>query len=199
MSSVGLSDVQLLKAVEELLDSYLKEGSLDKALTLYYVIEEGPEGAKSCVLKEFGSLKPYLQVVEDLNRAGISALPDTLYSLRELVRDLLSAREAELVQLLIKDSRELIEKLDPLAKRLVALALTYFENRRQLPSSVEDLCDVYEALTGEHIPEKVRRELEGHFYRLHLLSRYGWSPRALYVLRALRDRVPSVVFEFKPG
>jgi len=113
LSSVQLSDVQLLKAIEELLDNYLKEGSLDKALTLYYVIEEGLEDAKRCVLKEFGSLKPYLQVVEDLNRAGISALPTALYSSRELARDLLSAREAELVQLLIKDSRELIEKLDP--------------------------------------------------------------------------------------
>jgi len=199
LSSVQPSNVQLLKAIEELLDNYLKEGSLDKALTLYYVIEEGLEDAKRCVLKEFGSLKPYLQVVEDLNRAGISALPTALYSSRELARDLLSAREAELVQLLIKDSRELIEKLDPLAKRLVALALTYFENRRQLPSSVEDLCDVYEALTGEHIPEKVRRELKGHFYRLHLLSCDGWSPRALYMLKALRDKVPSVIFEFKPG
>jgi hypothetical protein len=188
------NDLQILKGLEELLEGYLSEGSVDKALTLYYITEHGYDLARKKSLMEFSSLKPYLQVVEDLGRVGVNTIPQE-------AKNILRAKEDELIQLLMRDARDAIEKYDILTKRLVALALLLFENSHELPSSPDMLYYIYEALTGERIPKQVREEHNRHLLRLHILtSGFGtlyWSVYAPYILRALKDKVPRIIVEFK--
>jgi len=63
------------------------------------------------------------------------------------------AKESELVQLLINDTRNVIERLNILTRELIALALLIFKNGHCLLEDVEEFYNMYEALTGEHFPE----------------------------------------------
>lgn len=187
------SDIEVLKAIEDLLEKYIKEESIEKLLCLYYIVFEGHDTARRIIVTKFGSLKPYLQVSEDLSKAGVTTIPGE-------TKQLLSARESELIQLLIKDARTVAEKFDVLARRIVALALLIFENKHELPRRVEELFDMYEFLTGVHIPRKVREEYAKILFRVHLIkdTYYSeWSSLAPYILRALKDKVPNITIEFK--
>ena len=188
-----MSEIQALKAIEELLESYIKEGSVEKTLALYYVVDAGFDSARSRVIVKFGSLKPYIQVLEDLSKLGVTAVPSG-------ARELLRAKEDEIMQLLARNSREVIDRLDILTRRLVALALRVFENKHKMPENVEELYNMYEALTGEHLPDKVREEYTRNLLRLHLISpgypRY-WDSYAPYILMVLKDKVPEMVLAFK--
>jgi len=188
-----VSEIQTLKAIEELLESYIKEGSVEKTLALYYIVDAGFDSARSRVIVKSGSLKPYIQVLEDLSKLGVTAVPSG-------ARELLKAKEDEMMQLLARNSREIIDRLDILTRRLVALALRVFENKHKMPENVEELYNMYEALTGEHLPDKVREEYTRNLLRLHLVKpeypRY-WDSYAPYILMVLKDKVPEIVFAFK--
>jgi len=188
-----VSEFQALKAIEELLESYIGEGSVEKALTLYYVVNDGLDYARRRVIVKFGSLRPYIQVLEDLGKLGVTTVPAE-------ARELLKAKEGDVVQLLVRNSREVIDRLDILTRRLVALALRVFENSRRMPEDVEELYNMYEALTGEHLPDDVRKEYTRNLLRLHLVDPdypSRWTSHAPYILRVLKDKVPEIMFAFK--
>ena len=191
------SDIETLRAIEDLLEKYLKEESIEKLLSLYYIILQGHDTARRLIIMKFGSVKPYLQVSEDLSKAGVTEVPGE-------AKHLLSARESELNQLLIKDARALVEKFDVLTQRIVALALLILENKRALPGKVEELFDIYEFLTGEHIPQEARKECIRALLRVHLVRIRGdystyleWDPLASYILKALKGVIPNIIVEFK--
>jgi len=189
------TDIQEVKTIEELFEKYAKEGSLEKLLVLYKIVQDGLDAARIDTIARLGTVKPFLEVYEDLVAGKISSIPIE-------AKELLKAREAELIPLLVRDASSRTEKLDPLTQRLVALLVLMLENKHRLPSLVEDLYDLYEVLTGEHIPEEARRECSRNLHELHLVDTlyfdiYKWSPHAPYILRALKNKVPKVLVEFK--
>jgi hypothetical protein len=189
------TDIQEVKTIEELFEKYAKEGSLEKLLVLYKIVQDGLDAARIDTIARLGTVKPFLEVYEDLVAGKISSIPFE-------AKELLKAREPELIPLLVRDASSRIEKLDPLTQRLVALLVLVLENKHGLPSLVGDLYDLYEVLTGEHIPEEARRECSRNLLELHLLETlyfdtYKWSPYAPYILRALKNKVPKVLVEFK--
>jgi len=188
------SDIEALRAIEDLFEKYLKEESAEKLLSLYYIVFDGYDTARKTIIEKFGSVKLYLQVSEDLSKAGIVEIP-------EEAKRLLSAREGELYQLLTKDARTVAERFDPFTQGIVALTLLKFRNTHELPRDVEELFYIYMLLTGEHVPEKVREVCLKNLFRAHLLKSYSsyrleWSPPALYILKALEDIVPHIRIEF---
>jgi hypothetical protein len=104
-------------------------------------------------------------------------------------------------QHIIRDALNVIDKLDPLVKNIVVVALLILENTGDLPSSTEYVISLYQILTGETLPATVKEELYRYLYRLHILDlRYGsyyFSSDAPYILKALRDKVPKIIIEFK--
>jgi len=189
------TDIQGVKTIEELFEKYAQEGSLEKLLVLYKIVQDGLDAARIDTIARLGTVKPFFEVYEDLVAGKISSIPID-------ARELLKTKEEELIQLLVKDARSRIEKLDPLMQRLVALLVLMLENKHSLLSPVEHLYDLYEVLTGEHIPEEVRRECSRNLHKLHLVeilyyNNYTWSPHAPYILRALKNKVPRVLVEFK--
>ncbi|MCC6014126.1 MAG: hypothetical protein LM564_00285 [Desulfurococcaceae archaeon] len=194
MSEQKANLLQTLKAIDDLMDKYLSESSVEKAVSLCYIVEHGFDDARQRIVLKFGSLKPYIEVLEALQRAGISSIPED-------AKGLVSAKKIILRQLLIKDALSVIDKLDPLVKDVVAVILLVFENVGELPSNTEDIFRLYQTLTGKTLPTAVKGELYRYLHQLHILDlRYGsyyFSSDAPYILRALKDRVPKIIIEFK--
>jgi len=199
MSEQKLEAIQVLKAIEELMDKYLSEGSVEKAVSLYFIVMSGLDYARLYTALKFGSLKPYTIVLEDLQKANVSSILDE-------AKRLIDAKKIALRQLLINDALNVIDKLDPMVKRIVAIALLILERGENLSGDIDEVFKIYQILTGERIPDEVKEELSRYLYRLHILElsryylgrgSYVWSPNAPYILKALKGKVPKVVIEFK--
>jgi hypothetical protein len=192
MSEQITESLQTLKAIDELIDKYLNEDSVEKAVSLYYIVEHGFDAACRYILLKFGSLKLCIEVIEDLKRAGVSSIPGD-------AKRLVDAKRLILRQYLIKDALNVIDKLDPLIKNIIAIILLMFENVRDLSQNIEEIFRIYQFLTGEILPKAVKEELYRYLYRLHILDPYfnQFSPDAPYILKALKDKVPRIVIEFK--
>jgi hypothetical protein len=200
MSEQKVEILQVLKVIEELIDRYLSEGSVDKAVALYYIVISGLEYARLYVMLKFGSLKPYTMVLEDLQKANVSSIPDE-------AKKLIDVKKIALRQLLINDALNIIDRLDPTVKKIVATALLIFGHTGSLSGNVEEVFKIYQILSNEKIPDEVKEELSRYLYRLHLVElsshyyygrgSYEWSSNAPYILKALKDKVPKIVIEFK--
>ena len=199
MSEQKVEAIQVLKAIEELMDKYLSEGSVEKAKSLYFIVMSGFDYARLYTVLKFGSLKPYTIVLEDLQKANVSSILDE-------AKGLIDAKKIALRQLLINDALNVIDKLDPMVKRIVAIALLILERGENLSGDIDEVFKIYQILTGERIPDEVKEELSRYLYRLHILElssyylgrgSYVWGPNAPYILKALKDKVPKVVIEFK--
>ena len=201
MSEQKVDLLQVLKALEELMDKYLNEGSIEKALALHYIVMSGYDYARLYIMLKFGSLKHYTLVLEDLQKAGVSSIPDE-------AKRLMDVKKVALRQLLINDALNVIDKLDPMVKKIVATALLMFEHGESLSGDIDGVFRIYQILTGERIPDEVKEELSRYLYRLHLVElssyylgrgSYVWSSNAPYILKALKSKVPKIVIEFKNG
>ncbi|NAZ11151.1 MAG: hypothetical protein GU361_00255 [Desulfurococcales archaeon] len=193
MSEQIAESLQTLKAIDELIDKYLSEGSVEKAVSLCYIVEHGFDAACRYILLKFSSLKPCLEVIEDLKKAGVSSIPGD-------AKRLVEAKRLILRQYLIRDALDIIDKLDPLVKNIVAIALLMFENIRDLSQNIaEEIFRLYQILIGEILPNAVKEELCRYLYRLHILDPYfnRLSPDAPYILKALKDKVPRIIIEFE--
>jgi DNA-binding protein Fis len=199
MSEQKVETLQVLKALEELMDKYLSEGSVEKALALYYIVMSGHDYARLYIMLKFGSLKPYTLVLEDMQKANVSSIPDE-------VKKLMDVKKVALRQLLINDALNVIDKLDPMVKKIVATALLMFEHGESLSGGIDEVFKIYQILTGERIPDEVKEELSRYLYRLHLVElrgyylgrgSYEWSPNAPYILKALKNKIPKIIIEFR--
>jgi hypothetical protein len=132
MSEQKVEILQVLKVIEELMDRYLSEGSVDKAVALYYIVISGLEYARLYVMLKFGSLKPYIMVLEDLQKANVSSIPDE-------AKKLIDVKKIALRQLLINDALNIIDRLDPTVKKIVTTALLIFGHTGSLSGNVEEV------------------------------------------------------------
>jgi hypothetical protein len=202
MSKQNIDVTQTLKIIEGLIDEYISRSSIDKAFALHYIIIHGFEVARTNIMLKFGSLKPYTEVLEDLNKVGINNIPDE-------AKTLMKVKSVMLKQPLVKDALDMIDRLDPSIKKVIAIALLLFEHGLITPGEeINILFDIYRALTGENLLDRIKEELSRYLYRLHIVElryysesedrgEYSWSYYSPYIIIALKDKVPRVIIEFR--
>jgi hypothetical protein len=62
MSEQKADLLQVLKVIDDLMNKYLSEGSVEKAVSLYYIVVHGFDVARQYIMLKFGSVKPYIEV-----------------------------------------------------------------------------------------------------------------------------------------
>ena len=186
--------------VEELFERYLSEGSVEKIFALYYALSRGGNDAREAFQWKFGSVRPLVQVLEDLRGVGIEGY---WWGSGQFVADLMSTRAMNLI---VEDSLKLCKDIDETIKKVLAMLLLISERNGSLPGDIKvgTLRMIYTALSGELVDEgywvdRVIRMLS----RMHLIDsisrseEVNWTSWASSLLKALKGRIPEVKVEFE--